>query len=117
MWHPAIGAAATFFDERFYYGEANANTHGDNNIVGAAAADAGHADADASNGGVAVSGAFGNSTATSSADNSGAFAGAAFSSTADTTTAIPTCSGPGIAAGLRSDGHFCLDVAGNIISG
>ena len=28
-----------------------------------------------------------------------------------------TCSGPGVAAGLRSDGHFCLDVAGNIISG
>ena len=24
-WHPAIGVAAAFFDEQFYYGEANAN--------------------------------------------------------------------------------------------
>src|SRR5204862_8366868 len=59
------------------------------------------------------------SQATSSATTQGsaAFAGAAFSSSADTTTGIPTCSGGGLALGLRSDGHFCVDVLGNVVSG
>jgi hypothetical protein len=75
--------------------------------------------ASSDNGGIAASGAIVNSQATTDANGAGNIhvAGAAFNSSADTTTAIPTCSGAGLAFGVRSDGHFCVDVLGNVVSG
>jgi hypothetical protein len=54
---------------------------------------------------------------TTAASSSAAVGAATLSSTVDTTTAIPTCTGTGLAVGVRSDGHFCVDIGGTVVSG